>query len=151
VEECDIVTDHYPQTCGCCGEELKGFDPNPYRHQVVEIPPTKLHIEEHRLHQLTCAHCGEKNRAGLPKDVERIGYCERVVAIVSVLSGMYRHSHRMVVCAMSDLFGVKMSLGTVNRLRKEGSESLSALCGRFSVAPGESFHRVNATGCLSPP
>ena len=36
-----------------------------------------------------------------------------------------RHSHRMVVSAMSDLFGVKMSLGTVNRLRREGSEAVS--------------------------
>jgi transposase len=27
----------------------------------VEIPPIQLHIEEHRLHQLTCIHCGEKN------------------------------------------------------------------------------------------
>jgi len=31
----------------------------------------------------------------------------------------------MVVFAMSDLFGVKMSLGTVNRLRREGSEAVS--------------------------
>jgi hypothetical protein len=31
----------------------------------------------------------------------------------------------MVISALSDLFGVKMSLGTVNRLRKEGSEALS--------------------------
>jgi transposase len=31
----------------------------------------------------------------------------------------------MVVSAMSDLFGVKMSLGTVNRLRREGSEAVS--------------------------
>ncbi|MFN9673618.1 MAG: DUF6444 domain-containing protein, partial [Microcystis sp.] len=130
VEECTRVTDHYPQACTCCGEKLTGVDPKPYRHQVVKLPPIQLQIEEHRLHQLTCTHCGEKNRAGLPKDVERSGYGERVVAIVSVLSGMYRHSHRMVVCAMSDLFGVRMSLGTVNRLRKQGSESLSALCSR---------------------
>jgi hypothetical protein len=74
-------------------------------------------------------YCGEKTRSLLPKDVEESGYSERAVSIVSVLSGMYRHSHRMVVCTMSDLFGVKMSLGTVNRLRKEGSEALSALCG----------------------
>ncbi len=97
MEECDSVTDHYPQTCAGCGEGLKGFDPNPYRHQVVDIPPIQLHIEEHRLHQLTCQHCGEKTRAVLPKEVESSGYSERVVAIVSVLSGMYRHSHRMVV------------------------------------------------------
>lgn len=125
VEECESVTDHYPETCACCGEQLKGFDPNPYRHQVVEIPPIQLHIEEHRLHQLTCQHCGEETRAVLPEAVEECGYRERVVAIVSVLSGMYRHSHRMVVSAMSDLFGVKMSLGTVNRLRREGSEAVS--------------------------
>ncbi|REJ54581.1 MAG: hypothetical protein DWQ51_06485 [Microcystis wesenbergii TW10] len=104
---------------------MKGFDPNPYRHQVVEIPPIQLHIEEHRRQQLTCLHCGEKTRAALPETVEEFGYGTRVVAIVSVLSGMYRHSHWMVVSAMSDLFGVKMSLGTVNRLRREGSEAVS--------------------------
>ena len=125
VEACSRVKDHYPETCGCCGEELTGVDPNPYRHQVVEIPPIKLHIEEHRLHQLACPHCGEKTRAVLPSEVEASGYGSRVVAIVSVLSGMYRHSHRMVVSAMSDLFGVKMSLGTVNRLRTEASEAVS--------------------------
>ncbi len=125
VEECSSLTDHYPQTCDCCGERLTGVDPNPYRHQVIEIPPIELDIEEHRLHQLSCPHCGEKTRAVLPEEVEASGYKERVVAIVSVLSGMYRHSYRMVVCAMSDLFGVKMSLGTVNRLRREGSEAVS--------------------------
>ena len=125
MEECNRVTDHYPKTCACCGEALKGFDPNPYRHQVVEIPPIQLEIEEHRLHQLTCAHCGEKTRAALPEEVEECGYRERVVAIVSLLSGMYRHSQRMVVSAMSDLFGVRISLGSVNRLRREASEAVS--------------------------
>ncbi len=125
VEECQEVIDYYPQTCTCCGEKLRGFDPNPYRHQVVEIPPIKLQIEEHRLHQLVCHHCGEKTRAALPEKVVASGYGERVVGIVSCMSGMYRHSHRMVVCAMSDLFGVKMSLGSVNRLRTEASEALS--------------------------
>jgi nucleotide-binding universal stress UspA family protein len=125
VEECSSVTDYYPKTCAGCGEPLQGVDPNPYRHQVVEIPPIQLHIEEHRLHQLTCLHCSEKTRAALPEAVEVSGYGERVVAIVSVLSGMYRHSVRMVVSAMSDLFGVKLSLGTVNRLRKEASEAVS--------------------------
>jgi hypothetical protein len=125
VEECTSVTDHYPATCACCGEKLTGFDPNPYRHQVVEIPPIQLHIEEHRLHQLTCIHCGEKTRAVLPEEVEECGYRERVVAIVSLLSGMYRHSQRMVVSAMSDLFGVRLSLGSVNRLRREASKAVS--------------------------
>ena len=122
--ECQSVTDHHPKTCQSCGERLVGVDPNPYRHQVVEIPPLRPHVEEHRLHQLTCPCCGRKTRAVLPEEVEVSGYGPRVVAIVAVLSGMYRHSHRMVVSTLSDLFGVKIALGTVNRLRQEASESL---------------------------
>lgn len=125
VKECEEVIDYYPPRCACCGEKLSGFDPNPYRHQVVEIPPIKLHIKEHRLHQLTCNHCSGKTRATLPEEVEASGYGSRVVAIVSLMSGMYRHSHRMVVSAMSDLFGLKMSLGSVHRLRTEASEAVS--------------------------
>jgi hypothetical protein len=38
---------------------------------------------------------------------------------------MYRHSHRMVVSALSDYFGLKIGLGTVSRLRNQGSEAVS--------------------------
>ncbi len=41
---------------------------------VVEIPPIKPDIEEHRLHQLVCSHCGHKTRASLPEEVETSGY-----------------------------------------------------------------------------
>ncbi len=125
--ECSLVRDHIPQICSGCGEELSGLDRTPYRHQVVDIPPIELKIEEHRLHQLSCHHCGEKTRAQLPSDVEKSGYSATVVALVSVMSGVYRHSHRMIENAMSDFFGVKMSLGTVNRMRKEASAALSSM------------------------
>ncbi|TRU91588.1 MAG: hypothetical protein EWV75_22555 [Microcystis wesenbergii Mw_QC_S_20081001_S30D] len=49
-------------------------------------------------------------------------YRERVVSIVSVLSGMYGHSHRMVISAMSDLFGVKMSLWLKDRRERTLSD-----------------------------
>jgi hypothetical protein len=91
----------------------------------VEIPPIKLDIIEHRLHELECHHCGEKTRAKLPDSIDESGYGAKVVALVSLMSGVYRHSHRMIVSAMDDFFGIKMALGTVNRLRKEGSRALS--------------------------
>ncbi len=125
LEECTSVHDHLPKTCGCCGEELFGFDLSPYRHQVVEIPPIQLKIEEHRLHQIQCHHCGETTRAELPEWAERSGYGPTIVGLVSLMSGVYRHSHRMIVSAMSDFFGIKISLGTVNRLRNEASCALS--------------------------
>ena len=125
VEECQEVIEYHPAKCKCCGEKLTGIDPNPYRHQIVEIPPIVLEIVEHRLHERVCDNCGQKTRAVLPPEVETSGYGERVVALVSLMSGMYRHSHRMVVSALSDYFGLKIGLGTVNRLRNQGSEAVS--------------------------
>jgi len=121
VEQCQRVTDYYPEVCRGCGGQLWGEDAHPYRHQIVEMPPVVPQVEEHRLHQLGCQQCGTLTRAELPKEVDPGGYGPRVVATVAVLSGLYRHSQRLVQSAMQDLFGVSMCLGTVNRLRQAAS------------------------------
>ena len=73
-----------------------------------------------------CSECGTLTRATLPVDVHPSGYGVRVVALATVLSGLYRHSQRMVQSAMQDIFGISMSLGTVNKLRLEASNSVES-------------------------
>ncbi|MBE9248425.1 IS66 family transposase zinc-finger binding domain-containing protein [Dolichospermum sp. LEGE 00240] len=62
IEECREVIEHHPEECVNCGATLTGVDTNPYRHQIVEIPPISPIVIEHRLHQLTCKGCGTKTR-----------------------------------------------------------------------------------------
>jgi transposase len=126
MEECSSVIDHHPEQCPSCGERLSGCDTNPYRHQIVEIPPINPIVIEHRLHQLTCSSCGTKTRATLPGFVNPSGYGVRVVALVALLSGVYRNSQRMVQSAMKEVFGISMSLGTVNKLRLEASKAVAS-------------------------
>ncbi len=126
IEQCESVIDHYPEQCSCCGGHLHGEDANPYRHQVVEIPPVAPIVIEHRLHQRVCSQCQTATRAQLPPGECQTGYGPRVVATTALLSGLYRHSQRMVQSAMQDLFGVCMSLGTVNRLRQEASAAVAS-------------------------
>ncbi|MCC5625701.1 DUF6444 domain-containing protein [Nostoc sp. CHAB 5715] len=126
IEECQEVFNHHPTVCSGCGESLLGEDENPYRHQIVEIPPIEPIVIEHRLHQLTCEHCGTSTRAKLPEDVNPSGYGIRVVALVALLSGVYRNSQRMVQRALGDLFNISMSLGTVNKLRLEASDAVAS-------------------------
>jgi len=78
-----------------CGESLEGEDPQPYRHQIVEIPPVVAQVEEHRFHQLECPGCGCGTRAW-NCEILAHGYGVGVVAHVAVLSSLYRHSQRMV-------------------------------------------------------
>lgn len=125
VEKCQSVADHIPTECRKCGNKLSGKDANPYRHQVVELPPIEPIVAEHRLHQLECQDCGTLTRAKLPEGVPQNGYGARVVAIAAIFSGLYRMSERMCQSAFQDLFGVVMALGTVNSLRQEASLAVS--------------------------
>ncbi|MFN6452928.1 MAG: IS66 family transposase [Nostoc sp. EfeVER01] len=156
VSECSSVLDHHPKTCSCCKEILLGEDANPYRHQIIEIPPISPIIVEHRLHQLMCGECGTLTRATLPQDVYPSGYGVRVVALVTVLSGLYRHSQRMVQSAMLDIFGISMSLGTVNNLRLEASNAVESAVEEAKIylqnsqvvgADETSFVQGNVDGC----
>lgn len=103
IEKCRESYDHHPTTCACCGESLNGEDANPYRHQIVEIPPIEPIVIEHRLHQLTCSRCGAKTRATLTDYINPSGYGVRVVAVVALLSRLYRNSQRLVQSALVDL------------------------------------------------
>lgn len=81
-------------------------------------------VIEHRLHRSRCQQCHCLTRAKLPESVSRKGYGPGVVERVGVLRGMYRLSQRMAREAMSDLFGIELSLGSINNLQRECSEGL---------------------------
>lgn len=126
VEQCQQVEEHYPATCLECGTALSGEDPDPYRVQIVDIPPVVPVVSEHRFQALTCERCGTATRAWDEDILKGSGYGERVVAHVGVLSGQYRQSHRMVQELLGELFGIELSVGSINQLRQESSESVAA-------------------------
>ena len=124
IESCAHVHEVIPEICSGCGAQLRGNDPHPHRHQVIELPPIVPQVYEYRLHQLACDQCRCITRASLPVGVSSFGYGEHLSAVVALLSGTYRQSHRQVCRLMGDLFGVQLSRGGVARLRQEMSEAL---------------------------
>lgn len=125
-EECRRVSDHRPAECRACGAALSGDDADPVRHQVVELPEVRPLVDEYRLHQLRCPDCGQATRASLPADVTASGYGARLAALVGLLGGKYRQSERQTQEMLEDFFQVEVALGTVNHLRQEVSQALSA-------------------------
>lgn len=125
IESCSEVHYHVPEICQHCGEQLKGKDEQPYRHQMIEIPPRSAYVIEHQLHQLECECCGRKTRAPLPEAVPSTGYGDRLGAVVAWLSGEHHQSYRMVKSLLATLFGVELSRGSINRLRNQVSEALA--------------------------
>jgi transposase len=126
VEECETVHEEKPSNCRKCGYELKGEDPQPHRHQIVELPVLKPQVTEYRLHSLECEHCGEKSRAKLPVGVSEKSYGARLTALVGMLSVEARQSHRQMQGLLREVFGIEISRGTITNIRQEVSEAIAA-------------------------
>jgi len=113
VEEVEEVIPCKPTHCRRCGGTLQGTDPQPHRHQVIEVPPPAPQVKEYQLHRLPCARCGMTTCGTLPPGVPALGYGPRLASLVGLCSGAYRMSKRMVASFCMDVLGVPLALGEV--------------------------------------
>lgn len=114
-----------PLSCRRCGDPLSGEDPDPYRHQVTEVPKAVATTDEYRLHALGCKKCGITTRAVLPAGVPAGQFGPRLQAMVSVCSGDYRMSKRAIEGLVEDFFEVPIALGSIANLEQATSEAVA--------------------------
>jgi transposase len=92
-------------------------------HQVVELlEGGGRHVTEYRLHGGQCL-CGEL----LPlcyTEVPSSSFGPRLKGVVSLLTGNYQLSRRQVVKFVGEMYGIKMSLGTVSNIEGEMANAL---------------------------
>ena len=102
-----------PAQCRRCGHALRGNDPQPLRHQVLELPPIRPQVTEYQLHRLRCPRCGLSTCASLPSGVPSGGQGPRLQAALALMTGAYRMSKRMVQTFCGDVLGVPVCAGQV--------------------------------------
>jgi transposase len=93
-EDCQEVVTLKPRECRRCGTKLTGTDPEPWRHQVWELPEIQPVITEYQRHRLNCPCCGESTCAELPTGVPRGQSGPRLIAFVATLMAHFRQSKR---------------------------------------------------------
>jgi transposase len=119
---------HYPSACPTCGDDLTA-----HRHDacaiqtqyVWELPIVPPLIAAHHYHTVCCQGCGALASAERPADVPPGAFGPRTAAVVSLLHGRYRISHREVVNLLADLFDLPLSLGSVVTLQTAVSAALA--------------------------
>jgi transposase len=124
----DRVIEYWPERCGCGhifaeGERLAVGEP--VRWQVEELPVTQVQITEHRAQRVRCPGCGEQTRRELPGEVTQSAFGPRFQAAVATLCTRNRISRRDVVELCEQLFGSRISTGTVDAILARASEALA--------------------------
>jgi transposase len=125
VDKVDQVIACKPEQCRRCGEPLTGSDPQPWRQQVVELPPVQPQITEYQRHRLVCAQCGITTCGELPVGVLPTCYGPRLASVVALCTGGYRMSKRMVVSFCREVLGIELSAGEVCQIEQTVTQAIA--------------------------
>lgn len=124
-ERVDRVIDHYPERCRHCGDAftVHRSERRPERRQVIEVPPIRALVTEHRLHRLRCRSCGTRTRGRAPAAVVGpVSFGARLVALCAMLTVRLRASRRNLQRVLGDLLDVEPPcVGQVQTLLEEAS------------------------------
>ena len=135
-----------PSLCRQCGHTLTGRDPEPLRHQVLELPVYRPEVVEYQQHRLRCPHCGRTTCAPLPPGVPSGGQGPRLQAAVALLTGAYRLSKRQVESLCADLLGVPLSAGQVCAVEAETVAATAAVVAELRGYVKDRSANVDETG-----
>ena len=105
-DECDAVVPLKPTQCRRCGTKLSGNDPEPWRHQVYELPEIKPIVTEYQQHRLSCPGCCETTCAKLPPGVPTGQSGPKLIAFVALLMACFRQSKRRTSRFVTSLLNI---------------------------------------------
>jgi len=107
------------------GGALPGGDPQPQRHQGIEVPPPAPQVSDYQLHRLPWARCGIRPCGTGPAGVPPVGYGPRWARLGALGSGAYRRSKRRVVSFCPDVLGVPRALGEICQIEQAMTAALA--------------------------
>jgi transposase len=123
----DEVVEHWPLACGCghefCASERVTLRA-PARHQVEELPRITTVVTEHRCQRVRCPGCGAERTGELPADVAASAFGPRLQAAVGTLTVRNRISRRDTVELFQELFGARISTGSVDQILTRTGDAL---------------------------
>jgi transposase len=120
VEKPDRLVIHVPQSCHLCGSSLvESQVALTERRQVHDLPPQKIEVTEHQAQTKVCRRCGAENRAEFPAGLKApVQYGAGVKSVAAYLMGYQLLPYERCAEAMADLFGCRLSSGTLASVLK---------------------------------
>jgi hypothetical protein len=122
----DRIIVHAPTHCPACAAPLaRGRVVG--RRQVIDLPPVRAAVVEHRVLERTCRRCGARCRGALPDLGEQVGAHRRVawpvVAWVATLRAKLRLPLAQLQWLLARGWGVRLSAGELSGVLAEAARA----------------------------
>ncbi len=149
--------------CDACGQQIEStrITVLPEGRQVIDLPPTRFEVTEHRVQVAQCA-CGKRHSGVFPESVSQaVQYGPQIRAAAVYLTQYQQLPVARTVQALGDLFGLRVSTGTVQQSIDEAARLLAPAVKQISDALREQpvvhfdessmrVGRICPSGCISP-
>jgi transposase len=138
----DRIVLHAPTLCPVCAAPL-GRGRLVGRRQVIDLPPVRAEIVEHRVLERTCRRCGARCRGAMPDLTEQVGGQRRVAWPVAAWVALLRTKLRLPLAQLQWLldrgWGLRLAVGELSALVAEtaraGCPAYAALLGEARASP----------------
>lgn len=113
----DKIINHKPCYCEECGTDLQESEPEFLgRRQVIDIPPIKPEVTEHRIYRIKCI-CGHETTSGYPENVTvPVSYGQGVESLIGYLHSRQYIPFKRMQEMFCDIFGLQVSEGGIHYL-----------------------------------
>ena len=120
----DTIVELVPISECECGGAIMQTDKYTVR-QVSDIQPLRMLTVEYRAKEGVCAACGKEHNGSFPEEVKgTVSYGENIQAVATYLTSYQLLPIKRTTELIFDLFGVKISQGTVVSAAQEAYEKL---------------------------
>lgn len=120
------------ESCPCCGSTKLVDQNQPLVLQQVELPEVKAIATQFNCAKYACSSCGEESIANLPNGVPNSSFGPRLMALIATLTGVFHLAKRDAMQLVRDLYGVKVSEGSVINIEE-----------RVATALNKSYERIH--------
>lgn len=126
VEQPDQIIYHRLEQCRTCQAPLADSElVSTQKRQVIDLPPVKLKVSEHRLEIRRCQRCGQINKGSFPAGVRApVQYGPRLKARAVYLLAYQLLPYERSCELLEDWFGYRPSAATVASFVRECSGKL---------------------------
>ena len=124
-EHPDSVYYHLPNGCNCGVEHWEEKPGETF--QVVDLPPIKAYVTEHRKIKYRCKNCGEEFSGEPPQSKgNKIQYGTKVRSLAAYLNQYQLIPYHRLKEMFKDLLSIDLSVGSLVNFVKETGEGLTA-------------------------
>jgi len=152
VETPEVVVEHAPGHCRCCGVDLSQAQASAQVcRQVFELPPITLEVTEHRVIEKRCAFCSTRTWGRFPAEVQApVQYGPRLKALVLYLNTYQLVPYERLSQVIEDLTGQAISTGTLSEIVRQGPRAWQRAVTRSSrIWPRAPSCMPTRPGCTS--